>query len=226
VGRTGHDGRAVTHVTSDVPLTAESIVRWLTQASRLLHEARDELTRLDAARGDADHGVNMDRGFQSVAETLAAETFESPRAVLLRASVVLRRSMGGTSGPLWSAGLRAMSVAFGDEDEVEARVIGTALQDAAAAISALGGAKEGDNTMLDVLLPVARDLDRDLAAGAPLHAALERAGCDAADLARATADRPSTRGRASYIGDRAIGSADPGATSAALVVLALGAVLA
>jgi phosphoenolpyruvate---glycerone phosphotransferase subunit DhaL len=208
-------------VTADAPLTAASMVRWLSEASRLLHEARDELTELDAARGDADHGVNMDRGFQAVVTALTEENFDSPQAVLRRASAVLRRAMGGTSGPLWSAGLRAMSLTLGDGARVDGRMIAPALVAAAEAISALGGAQEGDNTMLDVLFPAGRELTRQLDEGTPLDAALQRTGVVAGDLARGTADRGATRGRASYLGDRAIGSADPGATSAALVVIAL-----
>src|SRR5262249_17756232 len=156
------DGGAVSHVTADPALTAESVVRWLREASRLLHAARDELTELDAARGDADHGVNMDRGFEAVVTALSQENFGSPQAVLMQASVVLRRSMGGTSGPLWSAGLRAMARALGDGARVDGRLIAPALLDAAEAISALGGAKEGDNTMLDVLFGASRELAREL----------------------------------------------------------------
>ncbi len=196
---------------------------WLTEASRLLHEARDELTELDAARGDADHGVNMDRGFKAVADALAEESFESPKAVLLHASAVLRRSMGGTSGPLWSAGLRRMGLALGAGPEVDSHLLGVALLDAAQGISELGGAKEGDNTMLDVLLPAGRELQERLEAGVPLLDAVERAGSDARRRAQATADRGSTKGRASYLGDRAIGAADPGAMSASIVLTALAA---
>lgn len=201
------------------------MVAWLTEASRLLHESRDELTELDAARGDADHGVNMDRGFQMVAEALTAETFDSPQAVLLRAATVLRVGMGGTSGPLWSVGLRRMALALGTEPEVDPDRLGAALLDAAQGISDLGGANEGDNTMLDVLLPVGRGLQERLEAGADPGDALECAAADAEDLARSTADRSSSRGRASYLGDRAIGTADPGAVSAAIVVAAFRAVV-
>ena len=197
------------------------MVRWLTEASRLLHEARDELTELDAARGDADHGANMDRGFQAVADALAAETFDSPQAVLLRGSAVLRRSMGGTSGPLWSIGLRRMALALGTEPEDESRLLGAAFLDAAEAISDLGGAKEGDNTMLDVLLPVGRKLQERLEAGVPLLDAVEHASSTARDLAQATAERGSSKGRAAHLGDRTIGLADPGAMSASIIVAAL-----
>lgn len=199
---------------------------WLTEASRVLHAARDELTELDAARGDADHGVNMDRGFQAVAETLATESFDSPQAVLLRASAVLRAGMGGTSGPLWSVGLRRMAFALGDDPKVQGSRLGAALFDAAQGMSDIGGAKEGDNTMLDVLLPVGRELRERLEAGASLREAIDRAGSDARDLAQTTASRSSAKGRASYLGDRAIGTADPGAVSAAMVVSALRAVIA
>lgn len=202
------------------------MTRWLAEASRLLHAARDELTELDAVRGDADHGVNMDRGFQTVAETLAIESFDTPQAVLLRAAAVLRAGMGGTSGPLWSLGLRRMALALGDEPEVEGRRLGAALLDAAQAMSDIGGAKEGDNTMLDVLLPVGRGLREQLEAGVSLRVAIDGAGSDADGLARATADRSSAKGRASYLGDRPIGTADPGAVSAAIVVTALRAAVA
>jgi dihydroxyacetone kinase-like protein len=196
-------------------------VRWLTEASQRLHVARDELTALDAARGDADHGVNMDRGFDAVARALADEVSDTPQQALLRASTVLRRGMGGTSGPLWSIGLRRMGQALGAEPEPDARTLGAALVEMGPAISQLGGAVEGDNTMLDVLLPVARGLRDELDAGTSLPEALEHAADRAEQLALATATTGSNRGRASYLGDRAIGSADPGATSAAIIVRAL-----
>jgi phosphoenolpyruvate---glycerone phosphotransferase subunit DhaL len=210
----------------DPPLTAAAITRWLTEASDRLHDARDELTALDAARGDADHGANMDRGFGAVARGLAEETFDTPQAVLLQASAMMRRSMGGTSGPLWSMALRRMGQVLGPAPEVDARVLGTALLEAGQGISELGGAAEGDNTMVDVLLPVGRELRDELNAGVSLPVALEHAADRAAELAQATADTASTRGRASYLGARAIGSADPGAISASIVVRALSSSLA
>jgi dihydroxyacetone kinase-like protein len=206
---------------AEASISATSTVRWLTEASARLHDARDELTELDAARGDADHGANMDRGFQAVADGLAEESFESPHAVLLRASALLRRTMGGTSGPLWSVGLRRMALSLGTEPVVDARSLGAALLAAAEGISELGGAQEGDNTMVDVLLPVGRELKDRLEAGMPVADALARASSEARERAQATASRSSTKGRASYLGDRAIGVADPGATSASIIVTAL-----
>ena len=101
------------------------------------------------------------------------------------------------------------------------RLLGAAFADAAEAISDMGGAKEGDNTMLDVLLPIGRELRARLEAGAPLLDAVEHASSTSRELAQATADRGSSKGRAAHLGDRAVGLADPGAVSASIIVAAL-----
>jgi dihydroxyacetone kinase-like protein len=202
---------------------AAAMVRWLAQASTLLHAARDELTELDRVRGDADHGVNIDRGFEAAAAAAAEPGLDSPRAVLREAAKALGRTTGGTSGPLWAAALRRLGTGLGEEAVVPWPRFGGAFVAAAEELAELGDAREGDNTMVDVLLPVGRELRDRLESGTPVREVLELAGRAADDRARATADLPARKGRASYLGDRVLGSADPGAVSAAIVVRALAA---
>ena len=203
-----------------------SIVNWLARASSLLHAACDELTELDRVRGDADHGVNIDRGFAAAVGAVAERDFDSPRDVLLEASTALGARMGGTSGPLWGAALRRLAAGLGEDACVPWPRFGSALVSAAEEMADLGDAREGDNTMLDVLLPVTRALRERLEAGMRAPQAVELASREARECARATADRASRRGRAAYLGDRVLGTADPGAVSAAIVLSALAAAAA
>jgi len=198
-------------------LDATFAVAWMNAAATALDDACPLLTELDAARGDADHGVNMQRGFAAIAAQLAEEPPSTAGEALISASKVLRRTMGGTSGPLWSAALRRAGRTIGDDP----RTLAAALAAAGSAVTELGGASEGDNTMLDALLPAARTLERELEGGASLRDAVTAAAQAADDGAQATASRMASKGRASYLGERGLGSADPGATSAAIVVRSL-----
>jgi phosphoenolpyruvate---glycerone phosphotransferase subunit DhaL len=194
-------------------LDAAFAVAWMHAAATRLEAAVPLLTELDAARGDADHGVNMQRGFAAIAQRLEEAPPADAEAALLEASKVLRRTVGGTSGPLWSVALRRAGKALGAGEP-----LGDALAAAAAGVGEIGGAQEGDNTMLDALLPAARALRAE-------HGSLREgveAAAEAADAgAASTADRVATKGRASYLGERGVGSPDPGAASAAIVVRAL-----
>lgn len=198
-------------------IDAAFAVAWMNAAATALDDACPLLTELDAARGDADHGVNMQRGFAAIAAHLADERPATAGDALVAASKVLRRTMGGTSGPLWSAALRRAGKTITEDP----RTLADALAAASAAVTELGGATEGDNTMLDALLPAARALEQQFDTGATLHDALTAAVQAADEGAQATAARTAAKGRASYLGERGLGTPDPGATSAAIVVRAI-----
>ncbi|MER6528621.1 dihydroxyacetone kinase subunit DhaL [Streptomyces sp. NPDC001508] len=203
-------------------IDARLIVTWLSLAADDLHEACPRLTELDAARGDADHGVNMDRGFRAIADDLAARPPSSAAAALLQAAGVLRKVMGGTTGPLWATALRRAGKSLEDDHSHGAGSIADALFAAAEAVSDIGGAREGDNTMLDALLPAARALQQQHQAGSTLPEACVAATAAADEAAGATSKRVARKGRASYLGERGIGTPDPGAVSTAVVIGALG----
>jgi phosphoenolpyruvate---glycerone phosphotransferase subunit DhaL len=170
-----------------------------------------ELTALDQAVGDGDHGLNMKRGFEAVladAEALAAR----PTPDMLKAvGMILVMKVGGASGPLFGTLFMAMAKSLPPDPSLAD--LAPALGGAIEAVKARGKSAVGQKTLLDVLAPV----QAELAAGGrdDLAARLKRT---AAAAAEAPATMPAVRGRASYLGDRSIGHMDPGARSAWLIV--------
>ncbi|MFJ9986691.1 dihydroxyacetone kinase subunit DhaL [Streptomyces globisporus] len=187
--------------------------RWMTAAAASVEREADQLTELDSAIGDADHGSNLQRGFAAVTEVLEKDAPATPGAVLTLAGRQLISTVGGASGPLYGTLLRRTGKALGDDDEVTQAQFAQALAAGVAAVGQLGGAQAGDKTMLDALLPAAEALATSFDGAAEAA----RAG------AVATVPMQARKGRASYLGERSIGHQDPGATSAALLVEALAA---
>ncbi|MEU8519874.1 dihydroxyacetone kinase subunit DhaL [Streptomyces sp. NBC_01216] len=186
-------------------------VRWLSAAAAAVDREADRLTELDSAIGDADHGANMRRGFAAVTAVLEKEPPPTPGAVLRAAGRQLISTVGGASGPLYGTLLRRTGKALGDEAAVSRERLAEALAAGVAAVSGLGGARPGDKTMLDALVPAAEAL------GESFDAAREAAERGAL----ATVPLRARKGRASYLGERSVGHQDPGATSSALLVAAL-----
>jgi phosphoenolpyruvate---glycerone phosphotransferase subunit DhaL len=195
-------------------LDAEFFRRWMTASAALIDREADRLTELDSAIGDADHGSNLQRGFTAVSKELAAESTDTPGAVLVLAGRKLISSVGGASGPLYGTLLRSAGKALGDDPEVTAAQLAEALRAGVASVAQLGGAKAGDKTMLDALEPAVAALgDTEKSFRAAREAAEQGALATVPMLAR--------KGRASYLGERSIGHQDPGATSSALLMGAL-----
>jgi phosphoenolpyruvate---glycerone phosphotransferase subunit DhaL len=200
---------------------AVSVTTWMNEVASAVEVEADHLTQLDSAIGDGDHGVNMTRGFRAVVAALDGDV-EPPGRQLIVAGKTLVSTVGGASGPLWGLALRRAGRAVGDAPEVDGDALVQALDAALAAVVELGAAEPGDKTMVDALGPAIEALRERLAAGDELEAALE-ASADAADAgARATTPMQARKGRASYLGERSVGHQDPGATSTALIVRALG----
>ncbi|MFR9675708.1 dihydroxyacetone kinase subunit DhaL [Streptomyces sp. TR02-1] len=179
------------------------------------------LTDLDSAIGDADHGTNMRRGFTAVREGLATDPPGTPGAVLLLSGRLLVSKVGGASGPLYGTMLRRVGKALGDEAEVDGERLAAALRTGVEAVSRLGGAAEGDKTMLDALYPAVTAMEDAVRDGDDPAAALAAARTAAGEGSRATIPLQARKGRASYLGERSIGHEDPGAASSALLVAAL-----
>ena len=200
---------------------AVSVTTWMNEVASAVEVEADHLTQLDSAIGDGDHGVNMTRGFRAVVAALDGDE-EPPGRQLIAAGKTLVSTVGGASGPLWGLALRRAGRAVGDAPEVDGDALVQALDAALAAVVELGAAEPGDKTMVDALGPAIEALRERLAAGEELEAALA-AAAEAADAgARATTPMQARKGRASYLGERSVGHQDPGATSTALIVRALG----
>lgn len=193
-------------------------------AADALEAARDELCRLDAAAGDGDHGVTMALAARAVRGRLAALP-DADGADLVTQVALAMGSVGGAIGPLHAAGLlrvaaaiRAAGLSADGLTTAGLRAAGEAYQ---AAIVDLGRARSGDKTILDAVGPAVDALSSAEAAGSSLDEALALAARAADDGAQATAAMVATIGRASRLGERSRGTADPGATSFALIVAAL-----
>jgi dihydroxyacetone kinase-like protein len=195
------------------------------QARKLLFEtvaqrviaSTDELTDLDRAIGDGDHGANMRRGFEAVlaaVDELAAKNLgESLKGV----GTTLVMKVGGASGPLY--GTLFMSLGKTLEDEVSCERVADAFAAAIEAVKARGKSDVGQKTMLDVLFPVLAVLRE---GGTELPARLKAAAKAAAEE---TIPMRAIRGRASFLGERSVGHMDPGARSSALIVDAVADVM-
>jgi phosphoenolpyruvate---glycerone phosphotransferase subunit DhaL len=191
------------------------LTAWIGEFARLVHEQRDELTRLDAAIGDADHGANLDRGLTAVTSALEAESPIDPAAILKTVATTLIRTVGGASGPLYGTFFLRASGALGGGDDA---AFAAALRAGLDGVAARGKAVPGDKTMLDALSPACDALEEALADGQSLAEGLHAAAKGAARGRDATVPMVARKGRASYLGERSAGHQDPGATSAALLV--------
>src|SRR5215211_6727035 len=169
-----------------------------------MEEHRRYLTKLDSEIGDGDHGNNMHRGFKAAVERLESGDASTPAGVLKAVSMALISKVGGAAGPLYGTAFLRASSALGDKEEVSAEEAADALEAALGGIKQRGKAEVGDKTIVDALEP----------AGEGSVAGGFRSAADAAkEGAESTVPLTAKRGRASYLGARAAGHKDPGATS-------------
>ncbi len=201
-------------------LTREDIVAWIERVAALMHEHRDFLTALDAAIGDADHGANMDRGFQAVLAKLQGGNPADSAGVLRTTAMTLLSTVGGASGPLYGTFFLTLATQLQNAERVDAQRWGAALEAAVKAVMTRGQAQPGDKTMVDALLPAVGAYQEALQQGESFAQALQRAADAAEEGMRATIPLVARRGRASYLGERSAGHQDPGATSSALMIRA------
>jgi phosphoenolpyruvate---glycerone phosphotransferase subunit DhaL len=201
---------------------------WIASAAETIQANREHLTELDAAIGDADHGSNLARGFAAVSAALDLANVETagarpdtPGAVLALTGRTLISTVGGASGPLYGVAFRRAGKALGEAADVDLPGLEQALEAALAGVQQLGGAREGDKTMVDALAPATRALGKAIADGAALDGALSALAEAAAAGAAATVPMQARKGRASYLGPRSVGHEDPGAASTALILAAL-----
>jgi dihydroxyacetone kinase-like protein len=182
------------------------------EMAAVMEEHRRYLTKLDSEIGDGDHGNNMHRGFQAVLERLDSADPSSPADVLKAVSMALVSKVGGAAGPLYGTAFLRASSALQDKDEISAEDAAEALEAALGGIKQRGKAEAGDKTIVDALEPAVEAAKGAAANGSV--AEVFRAAAEAAEEgAEATVPLTARKGRASYLGDRAQGHRDPGATS-------------
>jgi phosphoenolpyruvate---glycerone phosphotransferase subunit DhaL len=202
-------------------MDADVFRAWIAVAARAVEEQRDHLTQLDAAIGDADHGINLARGFTAVLGALETAEPATPGAVLTLTGSALISKVGGASGPLYGVAFRRAGKALGDVPDVDLPALAGALEAALAGVQQLGAAREGDKTMVDALAPATGAFSKAISEGASSADALSALAEAAQAGAEATISMQALKGRASYLGPRSVGHEDPGAASTALILGAL-----
>lgn len=194
-------------------VTKEHIVQWLHRYALMLEQNKDYLTDLDAAIGDADHGLNMDRGFKKVMKQLPLVAEQDIGSILKSVSMTLISSVGGASGPLYGSWfLRASSTANGKYELDEEDML-QMMEAGLDGVIGRGKASLGDKTMVDVLSASVDAFGRAVVGGKDMLEAMEQS-VDAAEMAmKDTMNMLAKKGRASYLGERSLGHKDPGAAS-------------
>jgi dihydroxyacetone kinase-like protein len=207
--------------TTDAALDGTTVRRWIRESADVIASQRDYLTQLDAAIGDADHGINMDRGFSAAVIDLDAVDGSPPGELLTRVGSTLVYRVGGAAGPLFGGCFRQAGSSLGAAERFDGEALLKALRAGLDAIQGLGAAVEGDKTIVDAFVPGLQAFEHELRAGRDVGKAAHRAADAAREGSRETIPLQARKGRASYLGPRSVGHQDPGATSTALLFGAL-----
>ena len=199
-------------------IDAKVVADWIRDFQATVAENKELLTELDSAIGDADHGINMDRGMSAAVAKLPDG--DDIGQLLKTVGMTLISTVGGSGGPLDGSLFMQAGNALAGTTELAAEEWLTALESGIAGVQKIGRSEAGQKTMLDALIPARDAYAAALRDGADMSAALT-ASAEAADEGMvATIPLLALKGRASYLGERSIGHQDPGATSSALLIRA------
>lgn len=196
----------------------ESTVAAVKEMAAAMEANRRELTRLDSEIGDGDHGNNMHRGFQAALERLEGTEAKEPADVLKAVAMALMSKVGGAAGPLYGTAFLRAATALAGKAEPSGEEVAEALEAAVAGVKQRGKAEVGDKTMVDALEPAAAAAKEAAGSGKPIGEVLRMAAGAAEEGAESTVPLTARRGRASYLGARAQGHMDPGASSSYLLL--------
>lgn len=197
-------------------MTADNVKARLIRACEAIVAAQDDLTAADQAIGDGDHGLGMARGFKAARIALETKPAATPGELFKLVGMAILSTAGGASGAVFGTLFLGAAKAL-DGATLDAASYAKALQAGASAVMARGGAKAGDKTMLDALVPAAVAASTATNFESALAAAAEAARSGAA----ATANMIATTGKAKTLGQRSLGHRDPGAISMSIILAAL-----
>jgi dihydroxyacetone kinase-like protein len=198
-----------------VAITTAELAAALEEFANRIRAARDELTALDSAIGDADHGINMDRGMTAVRDVLPELRDGDAGALFKQTGRKLISTVGGASGPLYGTFFLRLGTALGETSEVSGADLAKALRAGLDGVMAIGKANLDDKTMLDAMIPAVEAVES--GADGDLKAALTAAAQAASSGRDRVTPLVARKGRASYLGERSAGHQDPGATSTTIL---------
>ena len=199
-------------------ISRDAVVAWIEAVAAGISAKKQYLTQLDSDIGDADHGTNMDRGFQAVLTRLPGVADQDIGSIVKAVGTTLVSTVGGASGPLYGTFFMRMGTTTAGKLELSLADWVVALDAAVGGVVKLGKANLGDKTMVDALTPAVQALKTAAAEGASLPEALQRSAQAAEQGMLATIPLVARKGRASYLGERSAGHQDPGATTSHLLL--------
>ena len=196
----------------------EEVLGWVKTYASTVAENKEYLTKLDSAIGDADHGININRGMQAALAKVEEQPDGDVGALLKTVGMTLVSTVGGAGGPLYGTLFLQMGTATTGKTELSAQDWQAALEAGLAGVQMRGKAEPGDKTMVDALIPARDAFAAAIADGASFGDALQRSATAAEEGMHATVPLVARKGRASYLGERSAGHQDPGATSTYLLL--------
>lgn len=202
-------------------LTKQQVVDWLMRCGEVFSRERDFLTQLDTEIGDADHGLNMNRGFNKVVEKLPSVADKDIGFILKNTGMTLLSSVGGASGPLFGTFFIRAAQAANAKQSLDLAELHQMMQEGVEGVVMRGKTEPGDKTMCDAWWPVVESLGQSAQQNLSVAEALQRAADSAERAVESTITMQARKGRASYLGERSIGHQDPGATSVMLMMKTL-----
>ena len=201
------------------------ILAWIRALQEEYAQNKQHLTDLDAAIGDGDHGINMDRGFTKVKEELEKASPPDMSGALKTCAMTLVKTVGGAAGPLYGTFFLRASAACAGKKELNASAIAAMVQAGLDGVVSRGRAQPGDKTMVDALTPAAGQMKKTADSGASIREMLEQGAKAAEQGMKDTIPMQAKKGRASYLGERSIGHVDPGAVSSFFLIRTMAEVL-
>ena len=199
-------------------VTRDEVLSWIKAYSQVITENKEYLTDLDSAIGDADHGANMDRGFQAVLAKLPAVEDKDIGTIFKTVGMTLISTVGGAAGPLYGTFFIQAGSKLKGKFELTLTDWAAALDAATSGVVNLGKASVGDKTMVDALTPAVQSLNGTSGKELSMNEALKKSAKAAEEGMKGTIPLLALKGRASYLGERSIGHQDPGATSSFLLL--------
>jgi phosphoenolpyruvate---glycerone phosphotransferase subunit DhaL len=203
-----------------MPIARDDALEWIKACAKVLSENKDYLTQLDAAIGDADHGANMDRGFQAVKNKMPELSDKDIGTIFKTVGMTLLSTVGGAGGPLYGTFFIQAGTKTSGKMELTLEDWYNALDAALSGVIMRGKAELGDKTMVDALSPAVNALKSAVSNQEPIGKGLMLSAEAAKKGMEGTIPIVARKGRASYLGERSAGHQDPGSTSSYLILKA------
>lgn len=201
-------------------VSRQDVLHWISALQKVFADNRQQLTDLDSAIGDGDFGISLDRGFTAAQAELTTNPPPDIRAVFQSVAAVLIKTMGGSSGPLLGTFFLRAGSACAEKSELAPADVVALFEVGVDGLQQRGKAALGDKTMMDAWLPAVDAMRGALEAGSGLTEILDRGAAAAEAGVHATISMSARKGRASYLGERSVGHADPGAMATHLMLKA------